>query len=258
MRVITKPTVRVIGHSTFVPHPTYELPPDGTFAERLIATAGKVCYDSYGCDGRPVVEHVRNLVRQRHGSVLEHVTVTVFIEGISRGCSHELVRHRHLSFSQRSTRYTAEEGSAIVLEPYLAELWQRAERGTIPLLPEEHRALSEAMASAQRDVEAYARLVATLRLMAPADLSPTEKRKWARGKARQSLPHALETRLVVTGNLRAWRDFFLQRTSRHAEAEIRRLAEVIYERVASIAPHAFADLTHSVVGDFLELSGERV
>jgi thymidylate synthase ThyX len=84
---------------------------------------GKVCYDSYGVDGNPVGEARANLVDSGHHSVLEHVHVGVFIEGISRGCSHEIVRHRMFNYSQRSTRYTAEDDAAIVLDPYYAELY---------------------------------------------------------------------------------------------------------------------------------------
>src|SRR4051812_1162262 len=109
MKIITEPHVHLLSASSFFPHPTYELPPSGgTRGERLIATAGKVCYDSYGVEGNPINAHVQNLVKSGHLSVIEHVHIGLFIEGISRGCSHEIVRHRMFNYSQRSTRYTKE------------------------------------------------------------------------------------------------------------------------------------------------------
>jgi flavin-dependent thymidylate synthase len=130
MKLITDCSVHLVSRPEFIPHPEYELPPDGLPLERLIATAGKLCYDSYGPGGNPVIKHVNNLVGQQHFSVIEHANYGFVISGISRGLSHELVRHRHFSYSQRSTRYTAEEGGAYVLEPYLAFMNSRWTRQT--------------------------------------------------------------------------------------------------------------------------------
>lgn len=248
VRLITAPTVRLVSVPQHTPHPVYELPPHASDGEGIIAMAGKVCYDSYGVDGNPVHRHVRTLVDSGHHSVLEHVHVGVFIEGISRGCSHEIVRHRMFNYSQRSTRYTAEDDAAIVLDPYYAAI--ERDRGAtsqdaIDLVDEFVEACQCAMAD-------YASQVARLEQLNPEALSGRDLRKWCRGKARQILPHALETRMVMTGNLRAWRHFIVMRSSRHAEAEIRRLAEKVHSIVAPIAPAAFADLRATLVGEFIE------
>lgn len=256
MKVITQPTVTLVSAPSFYPHPRYELPPDGAAGERLIATAGKVCYDSYGVDGNPVEKHVRSLVASGHHSVLEHVHIGVFIEGISRGCSHELVRHRMFNFSQRSTRYTAEDDAAIVLEPYYAELWGLLQDdGRRHLLRHNETLLiRQFVEEAARSLATYAEQVRLLEDLNPLQLAAgRELRKWCRGKARQNLTHALETRLVMTGNVRAWRHFLVMRTSRHAEAEMRRLAHHVYDVVALIAPIAFSDLAGELVGGFVEL-----
>lgn len=238
----------------FMPHPQYELPPHGVPAENIIATAGKVCYDSYGLDGNPVDRHIHNLVDSGHHSVLEHVHVGVFIEGISRGCSHEIVRHRMFNYSQRSTRYTAEDDAAIVLDPFYAGIHARSDARRTP---SEHVLLEGFLNQCVYAIEGYRHQVGLLEELAPTELTARDRRKWCRGKARQILPHALETRMVMTGNLRAWRHFLLMRTSRHAEAEIRRLAEAIYNEIAEIAPRVFDDMTGDVIGDFVELTVQQ-
>lgn len=73
-------------------------------------------------------------------------------------------------------------------------------------------------------------------------LNGVEQRKWARGKARQLLPHALETRMTMTGNLRAWRFFLEERSSPFAEPEIRRLAMHIMNAIHQYAPLVFNDM----------------
>ena len=245
MKIILEPKVKLVSVQNFMPHPTYEIPFDEeqNYAHQLIAFAGKGCYDSYGKDGRPIEEHIRSLLASKHGSVIEHYHVSLFIEGISRGCSHEIVRHRHFAFSQRSTRYTAEDNAAIVLEPYYAELYKEEQVGSPELgkLQFKNELLNTFLVSCERSIQEYKKTVELLLEKAPNHLNKTERRKWARGKARQLLPHALETRITMTGNLRAWRWFLESRGSRHAEAEIRRLAYYIFKELRGIAPLIFED-----------------
>ncbi len=263
MKVITDCSVTLLSAPLMLNHPEYLLPPDGTEAERIIAMGGKVCYDTYGADGNPVKAHVRNLVSQLHFSVIEHVNVGVIITGISRGLSHEIVRHRHFSFSQRSTRYTAEEDANIVLEPYLADIYNRREAwlhdSKLPAPTDrELDLIAEYMAAAVHAVGSYSSVVRKLLLDAESKgMTGKEMRKWARGKARQRLPHDLETRMVMTGNLRSWREFLVKRTSRHAEPEIRRLAERIYGILIVIAPNAFSGMVSDTHDGYIELSEPR-
>jgi thymidylate synthase (FAD) len=248
VKVITVPTVTLVSAPVFHAHPVYELPLHPHGAESIIAMGGKVCYDSYGIDGNRVDRHIRTLVDSGHHSVLEHVHVGVLIEGISRGCSHEIVRHRMFNYSQRSTRYTAEDDAAIVLDPYFARIYAMPGAFSAHESDMVGRFLEECEAS----VSAYVQLVEDLLQANPDALTGRDLRKWCRGKARQLLPHALETRMVMTGNLRAWRHFLVMRSSRHAEAEIRRLAEAIYCTVQPIAPTVFADMKEELVGGFPE------
>jgi thymidylate synthase (FAD) len=72
-----------------------------------IAQIASICYDS---DPKDPMKLVKHLYKGGHHSVFEHIYFTFKIEGISRACSHQLVRHRHCSFTQRSQRYCDEDG----------------------------------------------------------------------------------------------------------------------------------------------------
>jgi thymidylate synthase (FAD) len=273
--IITEPSVHVLSLPQFFPHPRYKLPTrDGDFSEfeptervkilqgtpceQIIAHAGKGCYDSYGEDGRDIDKHIITLINSGHGSVLEHANVTLFIEGISRGCSHEFVRHRAgFAYSQRSTRYVDEGECAIVLEPYMAEIHRRyCEDGELSV--DEEQIYVEYLKSVKNSGWAYKKAVALLMELAPKDMEKRDKRKWARGKARQLLPIALETRMTVTANLRAWRHFLVQRSSRFAEPEIRRLSNIIFPILYSLAPTVFQDFMQNAAhGGFVEYTSNN-
>jgi len=264
MKVITGCSAVVVGHSVFVEHPTYKIPEDGTDAERLGAFAAKGCYDSYGVDGRSCVANQRQIIEFAHGSVLEHSGVCLFIEGVTRALTLELNRHRPFSISQRSTRYTKEEDSAIVLEPYYSDIWFRyrlkwdEKKDTLIVpkmydnidpqavpdedaIPKDLFLLELFLKQCRSAVYEYKRQVRLLSELNPAKLDGFALRKWARGKARNVLPHALETRGTWTMNMRAWRWFIEARSNRHAEPEIRRLAEKVLSILQPLAPTYFED-----------------
>ena len=79
-----------------------------------IAEIASICYDSRPSNPMGLVKHLYN---NGHHSVFEHIYFTFKIEGISRACSHQLVRHRHCSFTQRSQRYCSEDGFEYVTPP---------------------------------------------------------------------------------------------------------------------------------------------
>ena len=87
-----------------------------------IAQIASICYDSSPKTPMKLVTH---LYKNGHHSVFEHIYFTFKIEGISRACSHQLVRHRHCSFTQRSQRYCSEDGFEYVIPPTIDEddLW---------------------------------------------------------------------------------------------------------------------------------------
>ena len=91
-----------------------------------IAQIASICYDSNPKDPMKLVKH---LYKGGHHSVFEHIYFTFKIEGISRACSHQLVRHRHCSFTQRSQRYCSEDGFQYVTPPGVDEglFWNEME-----------------------------------------------------------------------------------------------------------------------------------
>lgn len=205
--------------------------PSGTYADSLAEGAGRACYWSYGKGRNTNEEYIRNIVESGHGSVLEHPTWTFGLRGISRSLSHELVRHRHLSFSQLSQRYYKEEGEFVV-PPLLAE----AEQG-------------EFRASCERAMVAYTHYL---------EMLPNTKR--GREAARAVLPNATATRIVVTGNARSLRNMLALRGSEHADAEFRRLAVKWTRLMKELAPNIFADfkVVEGIGGECVEAEYPRV
>ena len=89
-------------------------------ADMLAEFAGRLCYQSWDRPNpgtRANSDYIANILRQQHYSVLEHAGFTVAITGVSRSFTHELVRHRHLSFSQLSQRFVDESEAAFVPPP---------------------------------------------------------------------------------------------------------------------------------------------
>lgn len=80
----------------------------------LICQIASICYDSKIVKKKQFVE---KLYKSGHHSVFEHIYFTFKIEGISRACSHQLVRHRMAAITQRSQRYCEENGFEVVIPP---------------------------------------------------------------------------------------------------------------------------------------------
>ena len=121
MDIIREPRVTLLARPQFLepPHLPVQWKGDSTDGERLAEFAGRLCYMSqHNPAGRSTAEYLQNILRQGHGSVFEHSTYVVLIEGISRSCSHELVRHRAgWGYSQLSQRYVDESHAAFVMPP---------------------------------------------------------------------------------------------------------------------------------------------
>jgi thymidylate synthase (FAD) len=83
-----------------------------------ISAIASICYDSNPANPMKMVEH---LYKNGHHSVMEHIYFTFKIEGISRACSHQLVRHRMCSFTQRSQRYCSESDFKYVAPPSIGD-----------------------------------------------------------------------------------------------------------------------------------------
>lgn len=185
---------------------------DGSAPERLIEYAGRVCYRSTDkMERNPHFIEAR--VREGHESIVEHASFTFLVEGISRACSHQLVRHRLASYSQESQRYCqpgADDAlvmpAAVDADPEAQAIWQRAVEGLI---------------------EAYGAL---------------REHSIRKEDARFLLPNAAATRLVVTMNARSLRHFFSVRLHPAAQWEIRAVAREMLRLVYPLAPSVFGDL----------------
>ncbi len=210
----------------------------GTDAERLVECAGRACYDSYG-KGRPSDAYHKHIMDVDHGSVTEHVSISFFLSNISRGLTHELVRHRvGVAISQRSTRYVDENESDWALHPLLERYFTTEVVKRAPNHEQVELTVQDqcryVITTAKRG---YKVVVAALE----ADLIAhgTDKftaRKQARGAARGLLGNALLTEMVWTCNLRALKQILKQRANQHADAEIRVMANRLYEEALPYWP----------------------
>jgi thymidylate synthase (FAD) len=210
---------------------------DAAGGEALAEFAGRACYESWHKPNPATatnVGYLRHILEVGHLSVLEHATVTMYLREVSRSLTHELIRHRHFSYSQLSQRY-APSGQAEMVEPDVI--------AGDPALHARFVEASEASLAAYRD------LLAGLERSFAHTPSPTLRRKQARQAARAVLPNATETRIVVTGNYRAWRHFVAMRASEHADVEIRALAIACLRELQRIAPNAFADFETTALPD---------
>ena len=162
-----------------------------------IAQIASICYDS---DPKDPMKLVKHLYRNGHHSVMEHIYFTFKIEGISRACSHQLVRHRHCSFTQRSQRYCSEDGFRIIAPKTILKIDQRD--GYVDLMDEIEKNYDELQALGV----------------------PNED-------ARYVLPNACATSLYLSCNLRELIHIANERLCTRAQWEIRDLVKQMVARV---------------------------
>lgn len=164
-----------------------------------IAKIASICYDS---DPKNPLGLVKHLYRNGHHSVFEHIYFTFKIEGISRACSHQLVRHRHCSFTQRSQRYCSEDGFNVVLPFSIAEKGGSYDYRNIMNRINEFYIESQGEGISNED-------------------------------ARYVLPNACETSLYLSCNLRELIHMSNERLCMRAQWEIR---ELVKQMVSLVAP----------------------
>lgn len=164
-----------------------------------IAKIASICYDS---DPKNPLGLVKHLYRNGHHSVFEHIYFTFKIEGISRACSHQLVRHRHCSFTQRSQRYCSEDGFGVVIPSTIAKVDVKGGyMGLVDTIAENYEELQ------------YIGI-------------PNED-------ARYVLPNACETSLYLSCNLRELIHMSNERLCMRAQWEIRELVSRMVNLVPS-------------------------
>lgn len=215
----------------------------------LIEFAGRACYESWS-KPNPATStnegYLRHILEVGHLSVLEHAHATFYVTGVSRSYSHEQVRHRHLSVSQRSQRYVPEGDAQFIPPDLIAQAGGR-------LL----RKFDEAMANARRMYDELLELCEE-EVSDRAGLSRTQRMKQARQAARAVLPNATETRIVLTGNFRTWRHFIHMRATEHADVEIRAVAVAMLRELQGLAPNVFGDFKISTLDDGTEVAASSL
>lgn len=238
MEIFRAPRVGLLARPEFLEpeHLRVQWKGEASAGERLAEFAGRICYMSQpNPAGRSTAEYLENIKKQGHGSVLEHAVYVLLIEGISRSCSHELVRHRAgFGYSQLSQRYVDESHAAFVVPPAML--------GDAALEAEWERQVREAQAAYVRSVEALMTRYSWI-------TDKGHRRKMAREAARSVLPNATEVKIVASANARAWRTMLELRSGEGAELEIRRLA-IACLRVLQTEAHAlFSDFEIYVADD---------
>jgi thymidylate synthase (FAD) len=215
---------------------------DADGGQALAEFAGRACYQSWGKPNPATATnagYLRHILEVGHLSVLEHGSVSFYLTGVSRSLTHELIRHRHFSYSQLSQRYVPERDAAMVEPEVIADD------------PELHAMFAEAAAAS---VRAYEGLLEGLEKRFADVPNATLRRKQARQAARAILPNATETRIVVTGNYRAWRHFIAMRATEHADVEIRALAIECLRQLQAAVPNVFSDFDIASLGDGTEIA----
>jgi len=184
--------------------------------EELLELAGRVCYRSMprGNAG----DFVMQRVAEGHESIIEHASATFLVEGISRACSHQIVRHRIASYSQESQRYVELSAPEFVVPPAIA-----------------------ADPAAQAIWDDYVEHAGeTYRKLRQLGIHKED--------SRFLLPNATTTRLVMTMNFRSLRHFFEVRCPRDAQWEVRQVAEEMLRLIYAAAPAVFGDLYERFLG----------
>lgn len=240
-QILRAPTVTVLARPQFTEpaHLPVQWRGEATDGERLAEFAGRLCYMSqHNPAGRTTAEYLANIKVQGHGSVLEHANYTLLLEGVSRSLTHELVRHRAgFAYSQLSQRYVDERDACFVMPPAiqgdaaLEAAWRTQVEGAL---------------------ESYVALVDQLMARYGWVEDKVHRRKMAREAARGVLPNSTETKIVVTGNARAWRTMLELRASEAAELEIRRLAVAVLRVLQGEAAAFFDDFEVYQASDRVE------
>ena len=234
--------VQMVAMTQFTPPEDVPWSTDAEGGEALVEFAGRACYQSWDKPNPRTATnagYLRHILEVGHLSLLEHASVTFYISGISRSCTHELIRHRHFSYSQLSQRFVPEHDSNVVAPP--------------AIVGDEHlEELFTAATDASR--AAYTELLDALEAKFADVPNAILRRKQARQAARSVLPNATETKIVVTGNYRAWRHFVKMRATEHADVEIRELAVECLRQLKGVAPNVFADFEISTLPDGTEVA----
>lgn len=184
--------------------------------EELVAKAGKLCYSPVGVDeieknltDLEVEKFVKQIVNTGHHSVLEHISFTFAVEGVSRALLSQLTRHRLASYSVQSQRYVELDSPDFIIPDTVKQ---------------NNEAYKEFVKSLNTIVNTYNQLI---------------KMGIPKEDARAILPNATETKIVFTMNARSLMNFFELRCCSRSQSEIFTLAHKMLVVVKEVAPSVF-------------------
>lgn len=207
-------------------------------AERLVEFMGRLCYRSWEPGMNPnitkirsdSIEYIQNIIKSRHGSVLEHPVAHFVFADVSRVFTHELVRHRAgMAFSQESLRFVRLEDLGLWLPPEIEA--DPALRGTF-------EQTFETLEKLQQELAKHLKL---------DEMKFSEKKKYT-SAMRRVAPIGLATTIGATFNMRALRHVVAMRTTKGAEAEIRLVVDDLMDICRHKWPAFFADFERTDEG----------
>lgn len=203
---------------------------------KLIEKAGRTCYKS---EKGPITDEtsqkfVKMIMERGHFSVLEHSFLSVKFSNVSRGFTHELVRHRIVSFAQESTRYVdyTKGDDNPNLDQFQCQF----------VLPS-HQDINKPVCLTNGKLMTPAEMLANIEDCYRA----LRKSGWPPEDARQILPNALTSDIVTSANLREWRHIFFMRTGKPAHWEIRSVMIKLLKKLQGIVPVIFDDFEYAGV-----------
>lgn len=241
MPEIVTPRVQLIGWTEFRRPDGLDWQTEADGGAALVEFAGRSCYQAWQKTVPATATnagYLGHLLRVGHLQALEHASATFYLTGISRALAAELTRHRHFSFSALSPRHLAEQ--AEVVEPVAVAADEHL-----------HEAFLAGVAAAE---QAHRELLAGLSERYADSEHAGLRRKQLRQAARTLLPGASATTLVVTGNLRAWRQLIGMRAAEHADQEMRTVIIECLRQLRELEPAAFADFVITKLPDSSELA----
>lgn len=242
MATIAELQVDLIGHTTFDPPADVPWSTDAEDGAALVEFAGRACYETWDKPNPHTATnaaYVRHVMDVGHTTLLEHASATMYLRGVSRSCGHEIMRHRHFSFSQLSQRYVPAEEARVV----------------IPQAIREDEKLTELfLQSADVAYQAYEEILEGVTSALDGHSHVVMRNKQARQAARAALPNCTETRFVMSGNFRSWRHFIAMRAAEHADPEIRTVAVTCLRHLQRIAPTVFDDFSITPLVDGGEMA----
>jgi thymidylate synthase (FAD) len=205
--------------------------------ELLIEKSARICYDSFDKINPPesTIKIIDHIIKSGHESVLEHANATFFVSEVSRALTHQLVRHRIASYSQRSQRYVKETEQRYVTPPSIKNFEEVRLPNNNNIVNVETGDLIKTNAAKSIFIEAMYNAWNAYNELLKLGIKSED--------ARFVLPNACETEIIMTMNFRELRHFFkLRANSSQSQWEIRKMAKIMLQLISEIAPNVFNDI----------------